>query len=102
MGTLESDETDTALRGKMKAERLNRADWYYKIYNEQGLFVSSTSISKGSKETLRDRRVSEMARQLGLSSSQQLIDLVKCRLSREEASKIMETNRHPGTPRTRN
>ena len=57
MGRLESDEADKALRGKMQAERLDRADWYYKIYNEEGVFVSSTSISKGAKETLRDRRV---------------------------------------------
>lgn len=102
MGRLESDETDKALRGKMKAERLDRADWYYKIYNEQGIFVSSTSISKGSKETLRDQRVRDMALQLGLSTSQQLIDLVRCKLSREDALKIIQINRPPGTPRNRN
>jgi hypothetical protein len=85
MGRLESDETDKALRGKMKAERLDRADWYYKVYNEQNIFVSSTSISKGSKETLRDHRVRDMARQLGFSTSQQFIAFVKCRISREEA-----------------
>jgi hypothetical protein len=102
MGRLESDETDKALRSKMKAERLNRADWYYKIYDEQGVFVSSTSISKGSKETLRDNRVREMARQLGLSTSQQFIDLVKCTLSREDALKIIQANRPPGTLRNRN
>lgn len=101
MGRLESDETDKALRSKMKAERLNRADWYYKIYNEEGIFISSTSISKGSKETLRDNRVKDMARQLGLTS-QQFIDLVKCTLSREEALKIMQANRPPGTLRNRN
>jgi len=49
MGTLESNETDKALRGKMRAERLDRPDWFYKIYNENGEFVSSTSMSKGSK-----------------------------------------------------
>ena len=46
MRTLESNETDKALRGKMQAERLDRPDWFYKIYNENGEFVSSTSISK--------------------------------------------------------
>jgi hypothetical protein len=102
MGRLESDETDKALRSKMKAERLDRADWYYKIYNEQGIFVSSTSISKGSKETLRDQRVRDMALQLGLSTSQQFIDLVRCKLSREDALKIIQINRPPGTPRNRN
>ncbi len=102
MGTLESNETDKALRGKMKAERLDRPDWFYKIYNENGVFVSSTSMSKGSKHTLRANRISDMARQLGLSTSQQFIDLVSCKLSREAALKIIETNRPSGTPRNRN
>lgn len=44
MGTFESDETDKALRVKMKAERLDRPDWFYKIYNDQGIFVSSKTI----------------------------------------------------------
>ena len=102
MGTLESNETDKALRGKMHAERLERPDWFYKIYNENGEFVSSTSMSKGSKHTLRANRISDMARQLGLSTSQQFIDLVSCTLSREAALKIIQTNRPPGTPRNRN
>jgi len=101
MGRLESDETDKALRRKMQAVRLDRADWYYKIYNEQGVFVSSTSISKGSKETLRDQRVRDMAHQLGLNTAQELIDLVKCTLSREDALEIIQINRPPGTPRNR-
>jgi hypothetical protein len=102
MARLESDETDQALRGKMQAVRIDRADWYYKIYNEQGVFVSSTSISKGSKETLRDQRVRDMAHQLGLSTSQQFVNLVRCILSREEALRIIQINRPPGTPRDRN
>lgn len=101
MARLESKETDKALRGKMKAERLDRADWYYKIYDERGIFISSTSISKGSKETLRDSRVREMAHQIGLSTSQQFVDLVKCTLSREQALTIIQANRPPGTPRKR-
>ena len=102
MRTLESNETDKALRGKMQAERLDRPDWFYKIYNENGEFVSSTSISKGSKHTLRANRISDMAHQIGLSTSQQFIDLVSCTLSREAALKIIQTNRPPGTSRNRN
>jgi len=86
----------------MQAVRLDRADWYYKIYNEQGVFVSSTSISKGSKETLRDQRVRDMAHQLGLNTAQEFIDLVKCTLSREDALEIIQINRPLGTPRNRN
>jgi hypothetical protein len=101
MGSLESDETDKALKGKMQAERIDRPDWFYKIYNEQGIFVSSTSISKGPKHTLRANRVRDMAHQLGLNTSQEFIDLVKCALSREDALKIIQINRPPGTPRNR-
>lgn len=102
MARLESDKTDKALTGKMQAERINRADWYYKIYNEEGVFISSTSISKGAKETLRDQRVRDMAIQLGLNTAQEFVDLVSCKLSREEALKIIQANRPHGTPRKRN
>lgn len=99
MSTLESDLVDRVLRSKMRAERQNRADWYYIIRNDQGIQISSTSISKGSKETLRASRIRDMARQLGFDTSQQFIDLIKCSLSREDALKIMQKNRPPGTPR---
>lgn len=92
MPTIESDKVDRALRGKMKAERQDSRDWYYLIYNDQGILVSSTSISKGAKETLGANRVSQMARQLCLNKSQLLVDLVSCPLSREAALKIMEAN----------
>ena len=101
MATLESNSVDKALRKKMEAERKDRADWYYIIRNDQGIQVSSTSLSKGSKETLRPNRVRDMARQLGLDTAQQFVDLVSCSLSREDALKIIENNRPPGTPRQR-
>lgn len=102
MATLESDDVDRVLRSKMQAERYSRGDWYYVIRNEQGVQISSTSISKGSKATLSSGRVRDMARQLGLDTSQQLVDLVRCTLSRDKALEIIETNRPPGTPRRRN
>jgi hypothetical protein len=40
-----------------------------------------------------------MTYQLGLSTSQQFIDLIKCTISREDALKIIQTNRPPGTPK---
>jgi len=82
----------------MKAEVRNKAHRIYKIYDEHG-FISSTSISQGPKETLRESRVRDMARQLGLDTPQQLIDLVECRLSREAALEIMRRNCPPGSPR---
>ncbi len=92
MATLESDKVDRALRGKMGAERRDSVDWRYIICNEQGKQISITRISKGSKHTLQSDRVSLMARQLGLSSPKQFVDLVSCVLSREDALKIIEAN----------
>ncbi len=99
MARLESSDVDRVLRGKMQAERKDKADWYYVVRNKEGIAISSTSISKGSKETLRDNRVRDMARQLGLDGSQQLVEFVGCTLSRDDAIKIIEKNRPPGTPR---
>jgi hypothetical protein len=87
--TIESDKLDKTLVGKMKAIRKDRADWYYIVRNDQGVTVATTSLSKGAKHTLSPKRVSEMARQLNLSRTQ-LIDLVSCTLSREEALENME------------
>jgi hypothetical protein len=80
----------------MRAEVRDKAHRVYRIYDEQG-FISSTSISQGPKETLREPRVRDMARQLGLDTAQQFIDLVECRLSREAALEIMRRNRPLGT-----
>ena len=92
MGTLESDKVDKALVGKMKAERKDSGDWYYIIYNDVGIAVSSTSLSKGTKHTLGRARVSQMARQLNLNKPQLFEDLVRCTLNREKAIAIMEGN----------
>jgi len=99
MGSIDSDKVHRALKGKMKAEIEEKVDRVYYIYDEQGDYVSSTSISQGPKETLRGNRVAEMKRQLGLDTSQQLIDLVQCRLSRKDTLEIMQRNRPSGTPR---
>ena len=50
MARLESDETDQALRGKMQAVRIDRADWYYKIYDEQGVLSPQQASLKGQKK----------------------------------------------------
>lgn len=85
----------------MKAEIEEKADRVYYIYDDNDDLVCSTSISQGGKETLRDNRIAGMRRQLCLSTSQQLVDLVDCRLSRESALKIMRENHPPGSPRQR-
>ena len=98
MATLQSDKVDGMLRNKMKAERRDSVDWRYIICNEQGEQLSATRISKGSKHTLSPGRVSLMARQLGLNTTKQFIDLVSCTLSRDEALKIIEANYQADNP----
>jgi hypothetical protein len=95
MAGLESDKVEKALLGKMQAERREGKDWRYIIYNDQKRQVSRTGLSKGAKHTLGASRVSEMARQLGLETSRQFVDLVQCPLSREKALEIMERNLPP-------
>ena len=92
MAGLESNKVEKALLGKMRAERREGRDWQYIIYNDQNKQVARTRLSKGSKHSLGPHRVSEMAHQLGLETSQQLQDLVRCTLSREQALEIIERN----------
>ena len=91
MATLESDKVTKALMGKMQAECVDSGDWYFVIYNDDGTFVASTSISKGAKHTLGEKRVNDMKRQLRLSTSKQFVDLVSCTLDRKKALQIMES-----------
>ena len=95
MAGLESDKVERALLRKMQAVRREGKDWQYIIYNDQKKQVSRTRLSKGAKHSLGPNRVSEMAHQLGLKTSQQFIDLVNCPLSREKALEIMEHNLPP-------
>ena len=92
MAGLESNKVEKALLGKMQAEHREGRDWQYIIYNDQKKQVARTRLSKGAKHSLGPNRVSEMARQLGLETSQQFQDLVRCTLSREQALEIIERN----------
>ncbi len=92
MAGLESNKVEKALLGKMQAERREGRDWQYIIYNDQKKQVARTRLSKGAKHSLGPNRVSEMAHQLGLETSQQFQELVRCTLSREQALEIIERN----------
>jgi len=99
MARLESNKVEQALRYTMKAEREDSGDWYFYIKDEEGIEIASTSISKGSKETLGDRRVSQMARQLRFDNTNQFVQFVKCTVSREDALKAMKRNYTLGSNR---
>jgi hypothetical protein len=92
MSTLESDKVEKSLRNKMEAEREDAGDWFFIICDDKGDYVASTSLSKGAKHTLGEKRVNQMAHQLRLSTSKQFVDLVQCTLSRDKALKIMKSN----------
>ncbi len=92
MAGLESNKVEKALLGKMQAERREGRDWQYIIYDDQKKQVARTRLSKGAKHSLGPNRVNEMAHQLGLETSQQFHDLVRCTLSRERALEIIERN----------
>ena len=92
MARLESNKVEQALRYKMKAEREDSGDWYFYVKDEEGIEIASTSISKGSKETLGDRRVSQMAGQPRFDNTNQFVEFVRCTVSRDEALKTMKRN----------
>lgn len=102
MARLESDKVEQALRYKMKAEREDSGDWFYYIKDESGIEIASTIMSKGSKETLSDGRVSQMAKQLRFDNAGQFVQFVRCTVSREEALKTMKRNYSPGSSRRMN
>lgn len=76
----------------MKAERLEAGDWYYLISDEEGNEIASTSISKGAKETLSEKRVSQMSKQLRFDSTNEFVEFVRCTISRDEALKTVKRN----------
>lgn len=102
MSTLESDKVEKALKSKLKAEREDSGDWYFYIKNEEGIEIASTSMSKGAKETLRDNRVSEMAKQLRFDNTRQFVQFVRCTVSRDEALESMKRNYLSGMNRRMN
>jgi predicted TIM-barrel fold metal-dependent hydrolase len=92
MPPLDSDKVEKALLKKMKAERLDTGDWYYLICNEEGNEIASTSISKGAKEILSDKRVSQMSRQLRFDNTNQFVGFVRCTVSRDKALETINRN----------
>lgn len=99
MARLESDKVEQALRYKMKAEREDSGGWYYYVKDEEGMEIASTIMSKGAKETLGDKRVSQMAKQLHFDNTNQFVQFVRCTVNREEALKSMKRNYSPGSTR---
>lgn len=85
----------------MRAQRTGANDYLYEIRDDNGTVVSSTSISRGSKHTLSDQRVRQMAGQLCLNKAQLLADLVSCTLTRDDALALMHANCPPGALRQR-
>lgn len=102
MPSLKSHDIRDALISKMKAtEDKKRHDPYYIIKDDTGRIVATTSISHGRTEPLGPKRIAKMAGrgQLNLDADDQLVDLIKCPLSREDALDIMRKNWPPGSSR---
>lgn len=91
MPSFDSDKVDKCLRRKMKAEVKASGDNIYTIYNDAGEVVAKTAISKGSKDDLGPKRISQMAGQLHLKT-QEFVELINCTLSRDDALEKMQEN----------
>lgn len=92
MATLESDKVREVLSNKLNCvvDTSKRShDWYF-VY-ENGEYLSGTFLSKGSKETLGDPIVSQMAKQLKLGVAGNFVKFVRCTLDKPECLKIIRT-----------
>jgi len=90
MATLESDKVREILTSKLKCEvEKSKRDHDWFVVKDQGQVLATTSMSKGSKETLRDTLVSYMAKQLKLGGAGNFVKLVGCKLSRDECITII-------------
>jgi len=99
MATLESDEVDSALGGKLGCEvdrKKRDHNWYW--VKDQGRYVTSTKISKGARHTLGNDLVLLMARQLGLGVAGNLVKFVKCKIDKPECMKIILATYPPPKP----
>lgn len=90
MPRLESDEVVTALTSKLGAVERQKHHRYFYVYDEQGRHVSHTNVSHGSKHTISNSLATQMARQVGLGTAQNLVKLVRCTLGGEEALAIIK------------
>jgi hypothetical protein len=92
MPTLDSDAVAEALLGTMQARTENRSHRYFYIYDDEGTRISQTHISHGRKHPIGSSLLTQMARQLRLDTARDLVDLVRCPLSREDALTEMQRN----------
>lgn len=73
----------------MKAKVKDSGDYIYSIYNDAEELVAKTAISKGAKDDLGPKRISQMAAQLHLKTHD-FVELVGCTLSRDDALQKMQ------------
>jgi hypothetical protein len=93
MATIESDKADAALAGKMGCEvDRSKRDHNFFFVKENGMVLSSTKISKGSKHTLGEDLVSVMGKKLGLGGGGNFVKFVSCKIDRDAAIKLIQSN----------
>lgn len=93
MPTLDSDQVARALLDKMQATTEDRRHKFFYICDDEGRRIAQTWISHGRRHAISGSLVTQMARQLRLDTSINLVNLVRCPLSRDEALAMMQENR---------
>jgi len=91
--SLDSDEVAKVLLDKMGAKTENKSHKFFYIYDDDGTRVAQTWISHGSRHSIDGSLLTLMARQLRLDVSRNLVKLVDCTLSRDEALAIIKQNK---------
>lgn len=75
----------SCLTGKLRAEESSGSHPTFRIKDDRGVVIATTRISHSWRHstTISDNMVQQIARQLRLPTSSQLVALVECTLSRE-------------------
>ena len=75
----------SCLTGKLRAEESSGSHPTFRIKDENGVIIATMRVSHSWRHStiISDSMVQQIARQLRLSTSSQLVALVECTLSRE-------------------
>ena len=89
MASLDSEEVKKALKNKLGCTEEKDGDHLRYSLWDDGILLSRTKISHGSRHTIGDTLVSKMTRQIKLGTNGNFVGMVQCSLSKEKCLEII-------------
>lgn len=86
MASITAGALEACLREKLRAAKSEGRHKKYRILDDDGVYVGWTELSRSwrDQEQLSSDMVQRIKRQLGISRTADLVDLIGCPLSRDE------------------